>query len=62
MCVQVIRANSTEGLSLFSNVVELLCYTIIVAYNLNHVSESPFGAVSVHLHSSRCQSAYPAVP
>lgn len=35
---QVVRAQSTEGLSLVSNIVELLCYTIIVAYNLNHVS------------------------
>lgn len=34
---QVVRAQSTEGLSLVSNCVELLCYTIIVAYNLNHV-------------------------
>ena len=35
---QVVKAQSTEGLSLVSNIVELLCYTIIVAYNLNHVS------------------------
>jgi len=35
--LQVVRAQSTEGLSLVSNIVELLCYTIIVAYNLNHV-------------------------
>lgn len=46
--LQVVRAQSTEGLSLVSNIVELLCYTIIVAYNLNHVSGRVEGSRGAH--------------
>jgi hypothetical protein len=33
--VKILQARSVEGLSLMSNVVELCCYTIVIAYNLN---------------------------
>ncbi|GFH23673.1 hypothetical protein HaLaN_21321 [Haematococcus lacustris] len=34
--VQSLRAGSAEGLSLTSNVSEMLCYTVMVAYNFSH--------------------------
>lgn len=35
--LKILQARSVEGLSLMSNVVELCCYTIVIAYNLNQV-------------------------
>ncbi|KAL6756521.1 hypothetical protein V8C86DRAFT_2647007 [Haematococcus lacustris] len=34
--VKSLRAGSAEGLSLTSNVSEMLCYTVMVAYNFSH--------------------------
>lgn len=35
--VKVIKHNSTEGLSLMSYIVELCCYSVVIAYNLGQV-------------------------
>lgn len=35
--VKVVQARSVEGLSVTSNVVETLCYTVVVAYNISQV-------------------------
>jgi hypothetical protein len=35
--MKIIRAGSTEGLSLTSNIVELCCYTVVIAYNISQV-------------------------
>lgn len=35
--VKVVQHNSTEGLSLMSYVVELCCYSVVIAYNLGQV-------------------------
>ncbi|GBF89055.1 hypothetical protein Rsub_01772 [Raphidocelis subcapitata] len=39
--VKVVRARSCEGLSLTSVIVELLCYSVVVAYNLSQQSANP---------------------
>jgi hypothetical protein len=35
--VKVVQHNSTEGLSLMSYIVELCCYSVVIAYNLGQV-------------------------
>lgn len=35
--VKVIQHNSTEGLSLMSYIVELCCYSVVIAYNMSQV-------------------------
>lgn len=35
--IKVVKHNSTEGLSLMSYLVELCCYTVVIAYNLSQV-------------------------
>lgn len=38
--IKVVQHNSTEGLSLMSYVVELCCYSVVIAYNLCQVRPS----------------------
>jgi hypothetical protein len=42
--VQVWRAKSVDGLSLTSNIVELLCYTVVFAYNISQVGDEGTGS------------------
>lgn len=35
--IKVIKHNSTEGLSLVSYLVELCCYSVVIAYNMSQV-------------------------
>jgi hypothetical protein len=35
--IKVVKHNSTEGLSLMSYIVELCCYSVVIAYNLGQV-------------------------
>lgn len=55
--VKVVQHNSTEGLSLMSYLVELCCYSVVIAYNLCQV-RSVCTVMSCRLHaSSHCQWA-----
>ena len=35
--IKVVKHNSTEGLSLVSYLVELCCYSVVIAYNMSQV-------------------------
>lgn len=46
--VKILQAGSAEGLSLTSNLMELLCYTVTVAYNMQQVGRVRVGHMWVN--------------